>query len=93
MNFGFNQNIKYGGEVYHVQTEDGGRDNPVVTTVVFKNGVTVASRRTSYSDILSFEKLDEVVREIMREQHQAVVRDLKAGRAISEAPRAPEEDG
>ncbi|MBI5452998.1 MAG: hypothetical protein HY956_00045 [Deltaproteobacteria bacterium] len=79
MNFGLNQNISHNGEVYHIQTEDGGRKNPVVTTVLFKGGVIVAAKKTAYEDILRSEKLDVVVGEIMREQHTLVLKQLKAG--------------
>lgn len=80
MNFGFNHNIDYNGEVYHVQTEDGGAKNPVITTLVFKAGVVVASVKTGYSDIVNAEKCEEAVRELMREQHLAAVAGLRAGR-------------
>lgn len=79
MNFGHNQNINYNGEMYHVQTEDGGRNNPVITTLVFRDGIVLASRRTSYADILKSDELDKVVREVMREQHASVIKDLMAG--------------
>lgn len=80
MNFGFNHNIDYNGEVYHVQTEDGGAKNPVVTTQVFKAGVVVASVKTGYSDIIESGKFEEAVRDLMRKQHLGAVADLKAGR-------------
>ncbi len=79
MNFGHNQNINRNGEMYHVQTEDGGRNNPVITTLVFKDGIVLGSRRTSYADILKSNELDKVVREVMREQHASVIKDLMAG--------------
>lgn len=79
MNIGLNQNVLYNGTVYHVQTEDGGRSNPVVTTLLFKGGTVLASRRTSYSDILKSDSLDIVVRDLMKEQHASVLKDLKSG--------------
>lgn len=79
MNLGFNQNVNYGGEVYHVQTEDGGQKNPVITTLLFKGGVIIASKRTEYSDIIKSDNLATVVKEIMLKQHSAVVRELQAG--------------
>ncbi|HZX34984.1 MAG TPA: hypothetical protein VFF54_00635 [Thermodesulfobacteriota bacterium] len=79
MKLGLNQNVPYKGELYHVQTEDGGKKNPFITTVVFKAGVVFGSRKTSYSDILKFDKLDLAVGEIMDEQHNAVIKDLKSG--------------
>jgi hypothetical protein len=80
MHFGINENISYNGRTYHVQTEDGGLGNPVVTTVLFRDGTIVASRRTGYADIIKSDKLEVVVREIMREQHGSVLTDLWAGR-------------
>ncbi|MFZ3072379.1 MAG: hypothetical protein WA162_03975 [Thermodesulfobacteriota bacterium] len=80
MKLGLNQNVPYKGEVYHVQTEDGGRKNPFITTVVFKAGVVFGSRKTSYSDILKSDKLDLVVGEIMDEQHNLIIKELKTGR-------------
>ena len=79
MNFGHNQNVNYNGETYHVQTEDGGRNNPFITTLVFKNGTVLASRRVGYADIIVSGELDRVVREVMREQHSSVIKDLLAG--------------
>jgi len=77
---GINQNITHNGELYHIQTEDGGRKNPVINTVLFKEGVVVTTRKTPYSDILKSDKCELVVKEIMNEQHGAVVRELKQGR-------------
>ena len=84
MSLGLNQNVAYGGEVYHVQTEDGGRRNPVVTTLLFKGGVIIASRRTDYSDIVKSDKLEVVIRDIIRQQHTSVVSDLMRGELTAE---------
>ncbi|WDT80574.1 MAG: hypothetical protein MPW14_01900 [Candidatus Manganitrophus sp.] len=35
---GINTDIQFKGEVYHVQTEDGGTNNPIITTLLFKGG-------------------------------------------------------
>jgi len=35
---GFNHNIRFRGKVYHVQTEDGGKDNPQIITHAFQGG-------------------------------------------------------
>lgn len=80
MQRGFNENIEYNGKVYHVQTEDSGVKRPVITTIVLKGGAIIASKRTSYADISKFDKLDEVVRDLMKEQHDKVIEDLKQGR-------------
>lgn len=80
MILGFNQNVNYNGEVYHIQTEDGGLNNPVITTLIFKGGVILASKRTAYSDIIKSDKLEIVVKDIMREQHSSIIAELKSGR-------------
>jgi len=77
---GFNTDFRYKGIVYHVQTEDNGVNNPSIVTLLYRGGAILASRKTSYADILKFEKLDKVVRELMEEQHKQVIRDLVGGR-------------
>src|SRR3990172_6156215 len=65
MQLGFNENVMHKEVRYHVQTEDGGRKNPVITTLLFKEGIIISSKRTSYADIIKSDKLDVVVNEIM----------------------------
>jgi hypothetical protein len=76
---GFNHNIKYKGKVYHVQTEDSGVNNPHIITHLFVGGNILASKKTSYADILNAENLAEVVRELMEEQHKEMLRNLING--------------
>jgi septum formation inhibitor-activating ATPase MinD len=76
---GFNHNIRYRGVLYHIQTEDSGIENPVVTTLLYKGGTILSSKRTSYSDIVNSDKMEEVVKEIMKEQHKLMLFDLKNG--------------
>jgi hypothetical protein len=79
MNTGYNQNVLFRGEVYHVQTEDGGRANPVVTTLLFKGGSVLASKKASYADIPPSGDPGSIVKSLMMEQHAAMLRELKAG--------------
>lgn len=76
---GFNHNIKHKGKVYHVQTEDSGINNPHIITHLFVGGNILASKKTSYADILNAENLSEVVRELMEEQHKEMLRNLING--------------
>lgn len=76
---GFNHNIKYKGKVYHVQTEDSGVNNPHIITHLFVGGNILASKKTSYADILTAENLGDVVRELMEEQHKEMLRNLING--------------
>jgi uncharacterized protein (UPF0335 family) len=78
MVLGFNHNLKYKGEVFHVQTEDSGVGNPHIITLLYRGGVIISSKKTSYSDILKMENLEVVVEELMKEQHKDMMRRLKA---------------
>lgn len=90
MVLGFNHNVMYKGEVFHVQTEDSGVANPHIITLLYMGGVILCSKKTSYADILKMESLEQVVEELMKEQHKEMMRRLKAGefdeRAFSVPP-------
>jgi hypothetical protein len=76
---GFNHNIKHKGKMYHIQTEDSGLENPHVITHLFVGGNILASKKTSYADIVGAENLAQVVRELMEEQHKEMLRNLING--------------
>lgn len=76
---GFNHNFRYKGEMYHVQTEDGGRRSPNIITLLYKGGTILGSKKTSYADISKVDNLDQVVEELMKEQHKEMLRRLKEG--------------
>ena len=79
MNTGYNQNVLFRGEVFHVQTEDGGKGNPVITTLLFKGGTVLASKKVSYAELPPSEGLGAAVKALMTEQHAAMLRELTAG--------------
>ena len=79
MILGFNHNVNYKGEVFHVQTEDSGLSSPNITTLLYKGGVILCSKKTSYADILKMNDLEIVVEELMKEQHKELMRRLKSG--------------
>jgi hypothetical protein len=76
---GFNHNFRYKGEVYHVQTEDGGLRSPNIITLLYKGGTILASKKTCYADISKIDHLEKVVEELMKEQHREMLRRLKSG--------------
>jgi len=76
---GFNHNIKHKGKMYHIQTEDSGLENPHIITHLFVGGNILASKKTSYADIVGAENLAVVVRELMEEQHKEMLRNLING--------------
>lgn len=79
MVLGFNHNVMYKGEVFHVQTEDSGAKNPHIITLLYRGGVILCSKKTSYADIVRMDNLDAVVEELMKEQHKEMMRRLKSG--------------
>ena len=93
---GYNTDFKFQDKIYHAQTEDGGINNPVITTLLYYQGEILASRKTSYEDIVKADCLDEVVRDLMKEQHKQLIRDLmhgnldltKALHQVTPAPKA-----
>jgi hypothetical protein len=91
MVLGFNHNLTYKGELFHVQTEDSGVTNPHIITLLYRGGVIISSKKTSYADILKMDCLETVVEELMKEQHKEMMRNLKAGnfdeKAFSSKPQ------
>ena len=48
---GFNTDVDFDGRVFHVQTEDKGRENPTIESLVYSRGEIVAARNTRYEDL------------------------------------------
>jgi len=76
---GFNHNFSYKGAVYHIQSEDGGLRNPVIVTHLYRGGTILVSRKIYYADIIRVDNLAQVVEELMKDQHKAMLRSLKNG--------------
>ncbi|HEX9507036.1 MAG TPA: hypothetical protein VF947_01450 [Myxococcales bacterium] len=76
---GFNHNIKHGGKVFHVQTEDSGVKNAHIITHLFVGGNVVASKKISYAEIAQAENLADRVRQLMEGQHKEILRNLING--------------
>lgn len=82
---GYNHNIRYKGDIFHIQTEDSGINNPHIITLLYRGGTILASKKTSYADIIKIDNLEQVVEELMQEQHKEILRRLKAGEFDSRA--------
>ncbi len=74
-----NHNVRHAGNAYHVQTEDLGSTNPCVVTHLFAGGHVVATKRTSYAELVGADDLARQVRQLMERQHKEVLRGLVAG--------------
>jgi hypothetical protein len=76
---GFNHNLRHKGLVYHIQTEDGGMDNPQILTHAFLGGIILDTVRRSYADLLDKPDWQETLRNRMKAQHMEEIRRLFAG--------------
>lgn len=77
---GYNNNVPHKGLMYHVQTEDSGSKRPHVITHLFADGGRIVkTRKTSYKSFVGKDNLTEKVRLLMRDQHKAMVIQLRDG--------------
>jgi hypothetical protein len=78
---GFNNNIKFHEQTFHVQTEDSGLDQPHIITHLFADGGRVIkSHKRSYAEAVSRADVAEFVRGLMKSQHLEMVLLLREGR-------------
>jgi hypothetical protein len=92
---GFNHNVMYKGEMFHIQTEDSGVKNPHIITLLYRGGNIISSKKTSYLDIVKSDNLEQIVEELMKEQHKDMLRRLKSGEfdarlGLTNTPASPE---
>jgi FHA domain len=78
---GFNNNIKFHDQVFHVQTEDSGLDQPHIITHLFADGGRIIkSHKRSYAELVTRPDVAEYVRGLMKSQHLEMVLMLREGR-------------
>jgi hypothetical protein len=76
---GYNTNVKHAGHMFHIQTEDSGIDHPHVITHLFTSGTILATKKSSYAELVGAEDWEERVRQMMKDQHKAMFVDLRDG--------------
>jgi len=76
---GFNTDVPYNGQVFHVQTEDKGKDNPIVESLIYKGGEILGARRTAYSQFLPNGYDEKTVIKFMEDQHRSIIEEIKRG--------------
>jgi hypothetical protein len=79
---GFNSDIKYRNEIFHIQTEDKGDNNPTIETLVYHKGEILLSRRLSYTQFLKSQDLKKKIRSMMKTQHNQIIDELKKGKFL-----------
>src|SRR5512134_2472445 len=88
---GFNTDVKFRGLVYHVQTEDKGRDNPLIETLIYKGGEILASRRLPYAELIRDRDAEKAIAGLMEEQHKAMILEVKRGKFAPPEEQAKED--
>ncbi len=78
---GFNNNVKYGGNVFHIQTEDSGLDRPHIITHLFADGGRIIkSNKRSYAAEVKRDDVAAFVRQLMKDQHMEMAILLREGK-------------
>jgi hypothetical protein len=92
---GFNTDVRHNNRVFHIQTEDKGEGNPFIESLVYVGGEILATRRTSYGEVLKEPRDDRAIQELMEQQHRTMIAAIQRGRfdGPDGSLRVPEEEG
>ncbi|HEX3345400.1 MAG TPA: hypothetical protein VHS09_12540 [Polyangiaceae bacterium] len=78
---GYNNNVRHKGKVFHIQTEDSGvKYGHIITHLFMDGGRILKSVKTSYAEYLGNERMGDIVREMMKQQHKAMFIALRDGK-------------
>lgn len=77
---GYNNNVRYLGRTFHIQTEDSGTKYARIMTHLFVDGGRIVkSTRTEYGSVVGQPGMAETVRRMMKDQHKNMFLSLRAG--------------
>jgi hypothetical protein len=88
---GYNTDVEHGGVVYHVQTEDKGRNTPIILSLVYTGGQILVSKRSPYDDLLTAGFSETALAERLKRQHRLICAAINAGRIEELKRRAASE--
>ena len=77
---GFNTEVKRLAAVFHIQTQDAGPSLRYVESLIYKSGRLLTSRKSDYTPSLGNPQLPARVRQIMEEQHNAILKEIADGK-------------
>lgn len=80
MFLGYNTDLYYNGNTYHIQTEDSGLKNPVITSLIYLKGEIIAYKKISYDHILNEPDSNEKIKRLMEQQHKGMIKELLEGK-------------
>lgn len=93
MLLGFNTNVAYNENTYHIQTEDNGLKSLVIISRLYFKGEIIVTKKTSYADIVGEPGYLEKIKRMMTEQHSSMIEELLAGRYTEEGKTEEKEEG
>jgi hypothetical protein len=77
---GYNNNVRHKNRVFHIQTEDSGIKHPHIITHLFMDGGRILkSIKRSYAEHVGADKMQDTVKQMMKEQHKAMFIALRDG--------------
>jgi hypothetical protein len=77
---GYNNNVRHKNRVFHIQTEDSGVKHPHIITHLFMDGGRILkSIKRSYAEHVGADKMQDTVKQMMKEQHKAMFISLRDG--------------
>lgn len=85
---GYNTDVRHGEVVFHVQTEDKGLANPYIESLIYVGGQVVASRRSSYAQMLAEGKDEKDIVALMDHQHRTMIAAIRHGKFDGKLPGA-----
>jgi hypothetical protein len=77
---GHNTEIHHDEVVFHVQTEDKGRANPLIVSLIYVGGRVLAAKRTSYAEMLAKGLPERDIADLMDRQHRTMIAAIRHGR-------------
>jgi hypothetical protein len=77
---GYNNNVRHKNRVFHIQTEDSGVKHPHIITHLFMDGGRILkSIKRSYAEHVGADKMQDTVKQMMKDQHKAMFIALRDG--------------
>jgi hypothetical protein len=77
---GHNTELLHDEIAFHVQTEDKGRSNPLVVSLIYVGGRVLAAKRTSYAELLARGSAEKDIADLMERQHRTMLAAIRHGR-------------
>jgi hypothetical protein len=77
---GYNTDVKHNNRVFHIQTEDKGDTSPHIESLIYVGGEILATRKTSYEEVIKSGRDDKAVQELMEQQHRTMIAAIQRGR-------------